>query len=246
MKIMMGCNLLTHQNSVAYTNHIHLWYHIGKWAEREGHTIGFNMPRRMSIDNMRNQTAKFALQGNFDYLFFYDDDVVLPLDSFDRLLKTSVEEKADIVAGLTYVRGYPFESMAFYRNDGGAYHISHEDIENSETDRIECDAIGFSCALISTQVLKKMVPPYFITGPNFTEDVYFCFKAKDNFPDMKIILDRSVKTDHIVGDYTINHDNVAIVKKFEEELYGASKKTGDYPPEAIESAISGFRSEDNS
>lgn len=233
MNIAIGCNLLTHQNSMAYASHMNLWHYMGKHFPEDKLIVNF--PRRMSIDNMRNQTAQVALHNDCDFLCFYDDDVCLPKESIARLVQTMGRTKASIVAGLTYVRGYPFKSMAFAKNkDGNLDHISWEDIEKSKDDYIECDAIGFSLVLIDTKILKDMEAPYFLTGPGFTEDVYFCLKVKDHFPDTKIILDRGVQTDHIIGDYTISHSNHKFVKEFEENAYGAKSENQDFDPKDIE------------
>jgi hypothetical protein len=245
-RIAVGCNLLTHQNSIAYGSHTQMWYWLGRNTD---HTYVVNFPRRMSIDNMRNQTASLALSNDCEYLFFYDDDVILPKESVARLIQTAKAEKADVVAGLTYIRSHPYAPMAFkFRSDDpdSMRHLTYEEIEGSESDIIPCDAIGFSTVLISVALLRKLETPYFLTGPNFTEDVYFCCKVKDRFPDTKIILDRNVQTDHIIGDYTISHKNHELVRKFDEDVFDAKPQNGDFDPSDIESTADRLKSQGNS
>lgn len=203
-------------------------------------TFFVNFPRRMSIDNMRNQTAQMALFNGCDYLIFYDDDVCLAKETFGRLLQTSVQEKADVVAGLTYVRSYPFKPMAFrFREEDpdSLRHLTYDEIKNSETDYIPCDAIGFSTVIIKVDLLRKLELPYFLTGPNFTEDVYFCLKVRERFPEVKIILDRNIQTDHIVESYTISHSNHEGIRKFEEDVYESKPENPDFDASDIERAI---------
>lgn len=236
MNIAIGCNLLTHQNSLAYASHTQMWHHLGKNTD---HRYVVNFPRRMSIDNMRNQTAQLALFNECSYLFFYDDDVILPKETLPRLIQTAESEFADIVAGLTYVRSYPFKPMAFKFDEDdkdSLRHLAYEEIEQSESDIIPCDAIGFSAVLISVALLRDLETPYFLTGPNFTEDVYFCLKVKDRFPGTKIILDRNVQTDHIVSEYTISHSNHKGIRKLEEDVFNAKPENPDFDPKDIESA----------
>lgn len=166
----------------------------------------------MSIDNARNTAADLAMKAQCDYLMFIDDDVMIPKNTLDLLLKAD----KDIIAGLVIIRGMPFNVMAFRWMDLG---VPQEDRPKEDEKRsltfyndlplrtpcesgherfhIECenclkiglhpdglqavvdvDAIGFSCALIKTDVLHQLTTPYFITGRHHTEDVYFCMKVK--------------------------------------------------------------------
>ena len=235
MKIMVGCNLLTSLNSIVYPNHTQMWYYLGRETD---HEYLLNSPRRLSIDNMRNQCAQTAILNECDYLFFYDDDVLLPKDSLPRMIKVAQEEKASIVAGLVYVRGYPFKSMAFHIDEEtkGLDHIPDEVIEDSESNLIECKAIGFSCALLDVKILKEMEPPWFLTGIGSTEDVYFCLKTTAIIPDTKILLDKSIQCEHLIDHYAISHENHKLIQEFEENVFEAKSQTSDFPAEAIERA----------
>ena len=227
--------MLTSLNSIVYPNHTQMWYYLGRDTDNE---YLFNTPRRLSIDNMRNQCAQTAILNECDYLFFYDDDVLLPKDSLPRLIKAAQEEKASIVAGLVYVRGYPFKAMAFHIDEEtkGLDHIPDETIEDSESDYIECKAIGFSCALIDVKILKEMEPPWFLTGVASTEDVYFCLKTAAIIPDTKILLEKTIQCEHLIDYYAISHKNHKLIKEFEENVFEAKPQTSDFPPEVIERA----------
>lgn len=168
---------------------------------------------------MRNQTAKFALEAECDYLLFVDDDVVIPTNALDRLLAC----EADIAAGHTIIRGYPFLNMHFRHPDGdknsleNVPHSAHTELAPGEI--LPVDAVGFSCALIDMKLLRKVPAPWFVTGPNNTEDIYFCMKSRHLFPETKIVVDTGVKTCHALGTEYIDPDNRELYKKYCEEAW---------------------------
>ena len=175
-------------------------------------------PRRMSIDRMRNEAAKIALDGDFDYLFFIDDDVLLPLDAFHRLRS----HDKDIIAGVTHIRGYPYHPMIFNFTDpaykSNTYVTDYK--ERAEASGLlKCDAVGFSCCLIHTRLLKRVSPPYFITSTHQTEDVFFCKRIRDFNPEQEIWVDVNVETGHLLGTDIIAPGNVKEWKEFDEKRY---------------------------
>lgn len=215
MKFLIGCNTLNHVNSLAYTNHMQFWYNLGK--KRPEDKFLFFTPRRMSIDRMRNEAARMAMQEECDYLFFYDDDVLLPIDALDKL----VEADIDVCAGLTLIRGYPFKPMAFnYKGEASVKQMTivddPKDLEGF--DIYFCDAVGFSCCLIRVDLLKKLKPPFFVTGPYNTEDVYFCHKCKTQLSECLIGVEPSVVTGHILENHYISPGNRESFLQLEKEL----------------------------
>lgn len=191
MKTFIGINTLTAVEQIVYSNHIGFFYRLGKHFPND--TFALHTPRRMSIDRMRNATAKIAIENNYDYLMFIDDDVVIPMNMFDRLLAAN----KDIVAGWTVIRGYPFENM-FFKFDDKRNLVNVKDVER-KSGIIDVDAIGFSTALIKVDLLKQIPPPWFVTGPTNTEDIYFCLKARRYVPECTISVDTDIETAHILG-----------------------------------------------
>ena len=232
MKTLVAINNLTQVDQLAYANHIQFFYRLGVMkgrANMEGREVEFALcnPRRMSIDRMRNEAAKIALEGDFDYLFFIDDDVLLPWEAFHLLQQAD----KDIIAGVTHIRGYPFEPMIF--------NFTHEDYKKNsyvrdyakkadpETGLLECDAVGFSCCLIKVSLLKEVIPPFFVTGTHQTEDVFFCKRAREQKPDLKIWVQTRVLTGHILGSDIIAPDSVEHWQAFEEARYPQLKEMKD-------------------
>jgi Anp1 len=210
MKIFIGINTLTQLDQMVYANHIAFFYGLGKKFPE--HQFMLFTPRRMSIDRMRNSAAKVALEAEADYLMFIDDDVVVPLNLLEELLKT----KKDIVAGWTLIRGYPFKNMVFKFNEQGKL----DNLPNlaRKSGVIDVDAIGFSTALISCKVLKEVPPPWFVTGPTNTEDIYFCLKARQYVPDCTIAVNSDIETAHLIGSEFIAPWNVEAYKEYHRSI----------------------------
>lgn len=220
MKILIGINNLTQVSQLAYANHCQFWYRLGKAMPE--HEFVLCNPRRMSIDRMRNFCAKAVLDLSLDYLMFVDDDVLLPFNAVDRLLKAD----KDIVAGVTLIRGYPYHPMIFdflgpqLAADGRTHFIDdYAEKADPESGLLQVDAVGFSCCLIKAAVLREMRPPYFVTiDGKCTEDVYFCNQAKLERPKTEVWVDVTVKTAHILGDDIIEPDNIGPRLAFDEAL----------------------------
>lgn len=228
-KVMVGVNTLSVLDRLAYSNHCQFWFRLGRNFGPEW-SFAFNTPPRMSIDRMRNQTAQIALENDFDYVLFLDDDVLVPKDGLKQLL----DAEADIAAGWTIIRGYPFKNMFFQYGDESKSltHTEDKDFKFDEKGNILCDAIGFSFCLIKCDLLRKLPKPWFVTGTQHTEDVYFCIKARQHFPDTSIVVVPDCKTGHIVGSEIIEPNNRDAYRTFMESCYG-DVLPKELPKEAI-------------
>jgi GT2 family glycosyltransferase len=214
MKIVVGINTLTSIDQPVYSNHCQFWFRLGRSSS---HDFILSHPRRMSIDNMRNMTAKIALEHNADYILFIDDDVLIPLNTVDMLLASN----ADIAAGWTLIRGYPFKNMFFKFVDEEKTQLENVKEEDLTicTGNFLCDAVGFSCTLIKVDLLRKIKVPYFVTGPYNTEDIYFCIKAVRAVPETKIVVNLDCKTSHNLGSEYIDPLNKKYYKEYYEKIY---------------------------
>lgn len=216
LKIMVGVNTLTSVQRAAYSNHCQFWFRLGR--NYPNIQFAMNHPYRQSIDRMRNQTAEIALQNEMDYVLFLDDDVLV--SPIQESLAMLIEADADIAAGWTIIRGYPFENM-FFKDDGkgGLIKPDTKDLVIEENGLIKCDAIGFSFCLIKCSLLKKIPPPFFVTGTTFTEDVFFCRKARELFPDTSIVVHSGIKTGHLMDAEPVHPLNSLQLRKFYDETY---------------------------
>src|SRR5437763_680889 len=228
MKIVVGVNTLTSIDQPVYSNHCQFWFRLGRSSS---HEFILSNPRRMSIDTMRNITAKVAIENNADYVLFIDDDVLVPLNAIDMLLDC----KADIAAGWTLIRGYPFKNMFFRFTDPEKRSL--QNVEGPPFDYLRyhpCDAVGFSCALLRVDLLKKIDRPYFVTGAYNTEDIYFCLKAREAVPDCSIIINLECRTSHNLGTEYIDPLNKRAYSDYYEKTFpDLVSKIEEKPIEAI-------------
>ncbi len=212
--IVVGTNSLVSTTQPAYSNHCQMWYRFGR--SYPDIDFAFVNPPRMSIDRMRNLTAETAMEMGASHILFIDDDVLMPTP-FDFLQKL-LACKAPIAAADVIIRGWPFNHMLFkYVNNK----MGLEQIKEipKKLGPIDVDAVGFSCCLIEVDLIKKMPKPYFITGINNTEDIYFCMNARDKFPDLRIVADTSIKCGHILSAEVIEPDNLLNYRKYFKEQF---------------------------
>lgn len=251
MKITILVNTLTHIEPRIYSNHIAFFGYTLK--HHPDWNIEFFTPPRMSIDTARNNAAKIALETESDYLMFLDDDVMIPVNALELL----IEAKKDICAGLVIIRGMPFNVMAFKYEDD--MHLTYyNDLPLAEPCKdghinfdIKCDnchltplqlltevgAVGFSCCLIDVNVLKAVEPPYFITGVNHTEDIYFCIKTRELEPNPSIFLHTGIQPNHLLGPEGIEWAR----RRKMQEFYAPVMKNTDHGIEYINNCLAKIR-----
>ncbi len=199
LKVVVGTNALSEIQYPAYTNHCQFWFRLGR--SYPDVDFIFSNPSRMSIDRMRNMTAKVAIETNADYVLFLDDDVLVdPNYGLQQL----IDCKADIAAGKICVRGYPFNYMAFKSDEHKELEMLNELPKSGIYD---VDAVGFSFALLKVSLLRKLKEPYFVTCLNGTEDVYYCMKARQVAPKCTIKINCDCKCGHILWPEIISDDN---------------------------------------
>jgi hypothetical protein len=234
MRILIGTNLLSTVDANIYSNHTAFYYKLGKLAAERGWTFFQCPPVRMSIDRMRNEAAKAALQLDCDYLVFIDDDMILDMNTMEKL----IDSDKDIVMAHTYIRGYPFKPMCFKRRAGtdpdDIQLDNYDDVVKDSVDGLTpCDAIGFACVAIKTKLLRELDAPWFITGPNGTEDIYFCLRCmKERSEPTEIYVRTDVPTGHLLGSECVHEDTVERLRKYYapevDEATGRQDRTESY------------------
>jgi glycosyltransferase involved in cell wall biosynthesis len=210
MKTFICTNILTVVDAASYITHCNFWYRLGRTFPKD--TFFAMTPPRMAIDQARNWAAKMAMQQECDYLMFIDDDALIAPDTLASLISADL----DIVMAHTYIRGYPFHVMAFKR-DGEKGLVNFDDYKEfiGENGVFLCDAVGFHCALIKVELLKKMEPPYFLTGTHYTEDIYFCVKARKEVSEsVSIGVDTRVPTGHLLHKENVSVENVERLRTY--------------------------------
>lgn len=182
---------------------------------------------------MRNMASTIAMDLECDYLLFLDDDVLVPIDSLQKLLDTD----ADIAAGHVIIRGYPFDNMFFKYTDSSKKELlSVKDKDLPEVPGvIDVDAVGFSLCLIKTELLRKVPAPHFITGVSNTEDIYFCLKSKEIKSNLSMVVDTSIRCGHILWSEVVSPDN-----KEDYSKYYLTQNTDAAKPKEKQDRSSGY------
>lgn len=217
-EVLIACNTLSGIHGEIYHNHARLFYCLGR--DNPDYDFRQFFARRLSIDRFRNAAAKLAIQQGMKYLMFIDDDMKLPHDAFQKLA-AACADGFGIVSAFTYIRGYPFKIMSFRYEDPSAerrrlLNLTQEQIPNELGAVLEVDAIGTAVCLIDVEVLKQTPAPWFITGPHHTEDIYFCIKAKEYIPSLKLGMHTGVVTGHQLDPEVISHETRPALMKFYE------------------------------
>jgi hypothetical protein len=159
---------------------------------------GFNCelmePYGYNVPDARNHVVKTAIEEGADYIFFVDDDVIIPRNALIKLLKNN----ADVVGGMYYRKYFPLETVGMHETEEGMpcsiddYTIG-DIIHNTLV-------LPSGCTLIKVEALKKIEFPWYKTitvngRPTLTEDTYLCQKMRDIGVD--IITDTGVQCVHV-------------------------------------------------
>jgi len=73
-------------------------------------------PYGFSVADARNFIVNKAIKEDFDYIFFVDDDVLIPRCALVQL----IHHKTDIVGGFYYRKYFPLESTGMHENEEGS------------------------------------------------------------------------------------------------------------------------------
>jgi len=168
--------------------------------------------------------AKQIIQGNIltyqrnelinrmdgDWIIFIDDDMTWQPDAIRQLVETQKTTDADIVGGLCFQRGAPYQPTLYYERNG--LYTFAEDWEEGEI--LEVDATGMAFALIHRRVFDRLMAhfandsfpsleerqafrpiPFFRWEEQYGEDFLFCREAKE--AGCRIVVDTSIEIGHI-------------------------------------------------
>jgi GT2 family glycosyltransferase len=175
------------------------------------HVFAFDFVQSSLISYARNHLVKRFLETDFDWLYFWDADVVIRDVSFiEKLLETAAKMEADIV-GLPYrLKSGTGIYGCGVKGEGGAANLTG--IRNFEKGELKepqlIDALTTGSMLIHRKVLESLKDPWFtivdLPGLKFIpEDFNFCANAqKEGF---KIAVDPRIDTFHFGTSFWQHH-----------------------------------------
>lgn len=168
-----------------------------------------------SADTGRNMVIQRAMEVGSRYVFFIDDDTLVPrnalailyseLKKYDRNDDKENQVVPAAIAGHYYKKTLPLESSHLYVMNGKTIPIRPEDLDgSSDIPIINCDGIlAAGCMLIDLEKCKKfnMTLPYFMElraadGDMVgTDDIHFTRKVYDH--NLTCLLHTGIKCLHI-------------------------------------------------
>jgi len=134
-------------------------------------------PTSSNIAENRNTITQVMLDSGADWVFYLDDDHILPQDILIRLLEA---DKPIISAHYTQ-RQPPFGPvlMQYELPTGG---FLKKFLSPNETGIIEVAAVGSGCLLVKREVIEALQPPYWTLGQlnpaSWGDDLHFCSRVR--------------------------------------------------------------------
>ena len=161
--------------------------------DKDGHEVLFDSVRGYDVATARNKIAYKAMELGAEFVLTVDNDVTLPKDALKRLL----ENPTDVCLGYYAHRGddnlyHGRTCICKLKDENGKeyYHYPLEseytgkelrEMQNDGVEKIEIHGGGMGCALIRTDVFRKLSYPWY-DWVNYgdknrgmlSEDLYFC------------------------------------------------------------------------
>lgn len=178
---------------------------------------------RQRTDKARNAIAMEALEKDFDYLLFVDDDNPIPPETLELFLEDDKDIVVAPILGRNPTAEGKFPLCAFYERKEQGVRLYHpiEDFKD-EGPLHKIDAGGTGCMLIKKEVLEKLFKKFKneifaftetifdkkvnIDGKEYekrtmSEDVEFCERARDM--GFEVWLDERIRPLHITRYNTV-------------------------------------------
>lgn len=163
--------------------------------------ISLSCPDSTPHDSTRNAIVKdFLSNETATHLLWVDSDVVIPDDTFERLL---AHDKDIIAANVKmYMKARNSYAIAAGLKDEDGVSYTHKGLPEllEQAPPVDVDMVGFGCVLMTRRVLETIPKPCFKFKYDEDgvlakgEDVYFCELAKSH--GFSIYLDHTVECVH--------------------------------------------------
>ena len=180
------------------------------------HAINIQMLKSSILYISREHLVVAALKANADYIMFLDSDQIIQSDTIDRMA-VHLENGEDIVTTLIFRKDPPFQPCIFSSQEklpNEQIGLKYYDVANEDlTKPFYVQSCGLGCAMIKTDVFKKIPQPWFLPRPYTGEDITFMYEAVVNY-GYKILCDPTIE----IGHYGIkNYTRQDYLKVIEDE-----------------------------
>ena len=152
----------------------------------------------------RDILAREAIERQFDFMLWFDSDMVIPVDAFDKLMAVREKTNAALVTGIYRCRRKPYRKLV-YRLISAFQGIYCDD--NLPEEPFPIEGCGFGCVLVDVQAIRDVCRKYnliFTPERGLGEDLAFCLRLKEL--GHRMYAEPSVKCSHI-GSIAISCDD---------------------------------------
>lgn len=169
---------------------------IYQMKKPDGVKVDFDFIKGYDCAKARNEIAKKAVGGVYDYVLMVDSDMIVQEDILERML----EYPTDIVLGIAPVKNTKTKLVEIVKSGNKSFNERFTAPELPDEPRFAVRGGGMSCAMIRTSVFKVLKYPWFNyevyeNGSCLSEDYYFCWKARQ--AGLNIEADTRVRTGHL-------------------------------------------------
>lgn len=159
------------------------------------HELSFNFIKGYDCARARNNIARQALDGGFDYVLMVDSDMIVPPDIVDKFLEWPVPA----VVGVCPRKNTKIHETELFKFTERNYSDRFK-YEELTTDRMQIKGSGFACGMIDVELFRKLPFPWFKyvvyqDGSVLSEDLYFCELLRQN--NIPIVADTRVRCGHM-------------------------------------------------
>ena len=155
----------------------------------------------------RHTLAKKAIDDGFDRVMWLDSDMVFEPDLMNRL-SADLDQGLDFVSAVYFSRKNPINPIVYevchptpLKN--GDMFPTVESFKEIPDGLFEIEGCGFGAAMMTTDLIRRVLPLPFYPTDKYGEDLSFCRKARDI--GAKLYCDGRIKLGHI-GTTVINEE----------------------------------------
>jgi len=172
------------------------------------YSLVLNEPYGYSVPDARNFVCAKCLNEGFEWVFFVDDDCIIPRNALVKL----ISDNEKVVGGMYYRKYLPIESVPMIEVNGIPAIVENYEIGDLYPD---CLVLPSGCTLIHRSVIEAIEPPWYksftIEGrAALTEDTYFCSKLRT--AGFKPLLDTGVQCIHVDRQQGILYGHSSIIQ----------------------------------
>ena len=136
------------------------------------------MARSANVAENRNLITDRALEVGAEWIFYVDDDQVLPSFTLTNLLK----HDKDVVSGLYVKRQAPYIPHVYNEEDEKGF-CSPKMLTPLSGGLVKVLATGAGCMLVKTKIFEKLEKPYWRLGQiepeGWGDDLHFCHRVRE-------------------------------------------------------------------